>query len=61
MLAMGLFVTNMPGWRNGLRRGLKILDPKGFVGSTPTPGTKKFECILLAIDRKVMFMLYLLL
>jgi hypothetical protein len=29
----------MPGWRNGLRRGLKILDPKGFVGSNPTPGT----------------------
>lgn len=28
-----------PGWRNGLRRGLKILDPYGFVGSTPTPGT----------------------
>ena len=31
----------MPGWRNGLRRGLKILDSKGFVGSNPTPGTKK--------------------
>gem|GEM_PF-2037158 len=29
----------MPGWRNGLRRGLKILDPKGFVGPNPTPGT----------------------
>ena len=32
----------MPGWRNGLRRGLKILDPKGFVGPNPTPGTKIF-------------------
>ncbi|KKU98977.1 MAG: hypothetical protein UY32_C0009G0006 [Candidatus Jorgensenbacteria bacterium GW2011_GWC1_48_8] len=30
----------MPGWRNGLRRGLKILDSKGFVGSNPTPGTR---------------------
>ena len=28
-----------PGWRNGLRRRLKIFDPKGFVGSSPTPGT----------------------
>ena len=29
-----------PGWRNGIRRGLKILRPQGRVGSTPTPGTK---------------------
>ncbi len=29
----------MPGWWNGLHGGLKILDPKGFVGSNPTPGT----------------------
>src|SRR5487761_617584 len=28
-----------PGWRNGIRRGLKILRPQGRVGSTPTPGT----------------------
>jgi hypothetical protein len=27
-----------PGWRNGIRRGLKILGPQGRVGSTPTPG-----------------------
>ncbi len=33
----------MPGWRNGLRRGLKILDPKGFVGSNPTPGTESMN------------------
>lgn len=28
----------MPGWWNGLHRGLKILDLNRFVGSTPTPG-----------------------
>ena len=30
---------NRPGWRNGRRGGLKILCPKGRVGSNPTPGT----------------------
>ena len=35
----------MPGWRNGLRRGLKILDPKGFVGSIPTPGTREVQSV----------------
>jgi hypothetical protein len=39
----------MPGWRNGLRGGLKILDPKGFVGSNPTPGTKKGEVSLARV------------
>ena len=29
----------MPGWRNGIRRGLKIPGPQGRVGSTPTLGT----------------------
>ena len=33
-----LIAIKGPGWRNGLRRGLKILDPNGFVGSNPTPG-----------------------
>ena len=28
----------MPGWRNGRRTGLKILNPSGCVGSNPTPG-----------------------
>ncbi len=28
-----------PGWRNGRRRGLKILVARASVGSTPTPGT----------------------
>lgn len=28
-----------PGWRNGRRGGLKILCPRGRVGSNPTPGT----------------------
>jgi hypothetical protein len=28
-----------PGWRNGRRAGLKILCPRGRVGSNPTPGT----------------------
>ena len=31
--------TPLPGWRNGRRRGLKILRPQGRVGSNPTPGT----------------------
>ena len=31
----------MPGWRNGRRKGLKILRPQGHVGSTPTPGTRQ--------------------
>lgn len=30
----------MPGWRNGIRKGLKILGPQGLVGSSPTPGIK---------------------
>ena len=39
-----------PGWRNGLRRGLKILDLKEFVGSNPTPGTRiKLSGILPAV------------
>jgi hypothetical protein len=29
-----------PKWRNGKRRGFKILRPYGLVGSTPTFGTK---------------------
>src|SRR3712207_33285 len=29
-----------PGWRNGIRDGLKHHCPKGLVGSTPTPGTE---------------------
>ena len=28
-----------PGGGIGIRKGLKILDSKGFVGSSPTPGT----------------------
>ena len=31
----------LPRWRNGLRRGLKILGSKGLVGSNPTRGTLK--------------------
>ena len=37
----GKIKINKPGWRNGLRRGLKILDPNRFVGSNPTPGTQQ--------------------
>ena len=29
----------MPGWRNGIRYGLKHHCPQGLVGSNPTPGT----------------------
>ncbi len=29
-----------PGWRNGIRDGLKHHCPKGLVGSNPTPGTQ---------------------
>jgi hypothetical protein len=42
-LAEDTRMTTLPGWRNGLRRGLKILDPKGFVGSNPTPGTQIYN------------------
>ena len=28
-----------PGWRNGIRGGLKIHCPKGHEGSNPSPGT----------------------
>lgn len=36
-------VVESPGWRNGLRRRLKIFDLNRFVGSTPTPGTTPNE------------------
>ena len=29
----------LPGWRNGRRKGLKIPREKSHVGSIPTPGT----------------------
>ncbi len=35
----------LPGWRNGIRTTLKMLHPKGFVGSSPTPGTERFDTI----------------
>jgi hypothetical protein len=38
----------LPGWRNGIRRGLKILGPQGRVGSTPTPG---IDTIHVRIER----------
>jgi hypothetical protein len=31
----------VPGWRNGIRGGLKIPCPSGRAGSTPAPGTTK--------------------
>ncbi len=31
----------LPGWRNGIREGLKILCSQELVGSSPTPGTNK--------------------
>jgi hypothetical protein len=40
----------MPGWRNGIREGLKILCSKGHVGSTPTPGTTIKLSGILPID-----------
>ena len=30
----------LPGWRNGIRDGLKHHCPQGLVGSNPTPGTQ---------------------
>jgi hypothetical protein len=33
-------LKSMPDWRNGRRTGLKILCPKGRMGSTPVSGTK---------------------
>src|SRR5579864_3605785 len=33
----------MPGWRNGIRGGLKIPCPSGRAGSTPAPGTRKSD------------------
>ena len=44
-----------PGWRNGLRRGLKIPDPKGFVGPNPTPGTSDMRTILTIRDKDLGF------
>ena len=34
-------VEPVPRWRNGRRRGLKILRPKGHAGSSPALGTNK--------------------
>ncbi|GEM_PF-4661677 len=31
-------VANMPEWRNGRRKGLKLPGPSGRVGSIPTSG-----------------------
>ena len=31
----------MPGWRNGIRKTLKMSGSKGRAGSTPAPGTKE--------------------
>jgi hypothetical protein len=42
----------LPGWRNGIRKGLKIPGPKGCVGSTPTPGTKKLKSLPRANARQ---------
>ena len=33
--------STVPGWRNGIRGGLKIPCPPGRAGSTPAPGTIK--------------------
>jgi ABC-type nitrate/sulfonate/bicarbonate transport system substrate-binding protein len=33
----------VPGWRNGIRGGLKIPCPSGRAGSTPAPGTRSSE------------------
>jgi hypothetical protein len=35
----GTVCHSQPGWRNGIRDGLKHHCPKGRVGSNPTPGT----------------------
>ena len=37
--ASGSVCRTPPGWRNGIRGGLKHHCPKGLVGSNPTPGT----------------------
>jgi hypothetical protein len=34
----------LPGWRNGIREGLKIPWSQGLVGSSPTPGTLIYRC-----------------
>jgi hypothetical protein len=33
--------SSVPGWRNGIRGGLKIPCPQGRAGSTPAPGTNR--------------------
>ncbi|TSC91207.1 MAG: hypothetical protein CEN90_589 [Parcubacteria group bacterium Licking1014_17] len=42
----------MPGWRNGIREGLKILCPQGLVGPSPTPGTMNAADIKIPRDVK---------
>jgi hypothetical protein len=39
-----------PGWRNGIRDGLKHHCPKGLAGSNPAPGT---TCAYLAVKRSL--------
>ena len=36
----------MPGWRNGIRGGLKIPCPSGRAGSTPAPGTNNLPMFM---------------
>ena len=36
----GLTIEYMPGWRNGIREGLKILCQQWLAGSSPASGTE---------------------
>src|SRR4028118_1260519 len=40
-----LRLADVPEWRNGRRRGLKILRLHGRVGSTPTSGTNQIQLV----------------
>ena len=40
-----LQLNTMPGWRNGIREGLKILCQQWLVGSSPTPGTGMYAVL----------------
>jgi hypothetical protein len=46
--------TDVPGWRNGRRYGLKIRCPKGRAGSTPALGTTLFTT--LCITFRIIFL-----
>lgn len=44
-----LLIVHTPGWRNGIRRGLKIPGSHGHEGSTPSPGTSnvRYDLVIM--------------